>query len=126
MVRDPVAEADRSAEMAGRGVGDLGKRKAVLDARAGLAVQAGNHEKHIRHETPQQVNSFQTTYLLNIAVTANCCAVQQKYAADSAAPTGGADLQRLQHGELDDLDDHDEGDRIGQDTGHVEQLEQHL
>ncbi len=33
MVRDPVAKADRSAEMAGRGVGDLGERKAVLDAR---------------------------------------------------------------------------------------------
>jgi hypothetical protein len=78
MVRDPVAQKDGAAEMAGGSVGDLWKGQTVLAALVRMAVQAGNHEKHVRHETPQQVNSFQTTYLLNTAVTANCCAVQQK------------------------------------------------
>ena len=50
----------------------------ITTSLVGLAGQAGNHEKHIKHETPQRLNSFQTTYLLNTAVTANCCAVQQK------------------------------------------------
>jgi hypothetical protein len=78
MARYPVAQKDGAAEMAGGGVGDLGKGQTMLEALVRMAVQAGNHEKHIRYDTPQQVNSFQTTYLLNTAVTANCCAVQQK------------------------------------------------
>ena len=109
--------------MAGRGVGDLGKGQTVLAALVRLAGQAGDHKKHIRHETPQHVNSFQTIYLLNTAVTANCCAVQQKCLAP---PAPGPDFQRLQHGELDHLDDHDEGDGICQYAGHVEELKQHL
>jgi hypothetical protein len=123
MAGDPLAQAYSPAKMAGRGVGDLGKRKMVLAALTGLTAQACDNKKHIRHETPQLVNSFQKTYLLNTAVTANCCAVQQKA---STAPAPGPDFQRLQHGELDDLDDDDEGDGVGEYAGHIEQLEQHL
>ena len=95
----------------------------VLAALTGLAGQACDNKKHIGHETPQLVNSFQKTYLLNNAVTANCCAVQQKALT---APAPGPDFQRLQHGELDDLDDDDEGDGVCEYAGHVEQLEQDL
>jgi hypothetical protein len=123
MAGDPLTQAYRPAKMAGRGVGDMWKWKMVLAALARLAGQACDNKKHIRHETPQHVNSFQKTYLLNTAVTANCCAVQQKCLTP---PAPGPDLQRLEHGELDDLDDHDEGDGIGQYAGHVEKLEQHL
>jgi hypothetical protein len=43
----------------------------VLAALTGLAGKACDNKKHIGHETPHLVNSFQKTYLLNTAVTAN-------------------------------------------------------
>src|SRR5690242_20541198 len=97
MTSDPLMCAYRPTKMAGRDVGDpvgnMAQGEVALaaltkQAYRGLAGQACDNRKHIKHETPQHVNSFQTTYLLNTAVTANCCAVQQKCVSGASAQPG--------------------------------------
>jgi len=53
MIGDPLAQAHRTAEMAGRGIGDLGKGQMVLAALARLTGQARDDKEHIRHATSQ-------------------------------------------------------------------------
>ena len=79
----------RCVVVAAKTISHVACRRALnLEQIAGLAGQACDNKKHIRHETPQHVNSFQTTYLLNTAVTANCCAVQQKCVNGASARPG--------------------------------------